>query len=212
MKNLFATRVVALTALLTACEGELPEYLDPRDVFTAEINGLYVLSASDNSLKIFLTAKNRFDETFEAEAVLQGNIRVTLASDPSIQKTFSLSASELISARGYNPQTRVLRIDPGDSVRFSVSWDFVADNGTDLLQDVFRYVPDSTCLAEDHPTCLSGDRRIARAQDFSLEGEVVIYRKINSVQTRVRTFTLCHVNKWVPSNCCGPIVGNGCLE
>ncbi|MBI4429548.1 MAG: hypothetical protein HY562_10565 [Ignavibacteriales bacterium] len=192
------------------CEGELPVYRDPRDVLSAKVSGEYVLSSSENSLKLFLSVKNTYDETLEGAAVLQGKIDVILVRNTAIRKTFSLTSANLIYARSYNASSRILRLDPEDSVKFMVSWDFVDDNGVDLREHVFAYSSDPSCLAEDHPICLGEDRRISSPEEFSLDGEITIYEKVGMAQALARNLRLCYVDKWVNTSCCPPI--SGCIE
>ncbi|HLF20296.1 MAG TPA: hypothetical protein VI704_05865 [Bacteroidota bacterium] len=201
MMNTWFSCAIFITVCIFAssCEGEIPPYEDPRDVFRGATNGLYVIGSIDNSMKVFLTATNTFDETFQGQAVLEGEIQIVLARDGTIQKTFSISSANLIPTSNYNPTTRVLTIDRGGSIKFEVSWDFVDDSGRDLRQNTFRYVPDTTCAVLG--------RKIAAPEDFSLRGEVKVYEQIDIVRAMPKSFRMCHVNFWVSSKECPPIVG-----
>jgi len=72
---------------------------------------------------------NKYEETLDGEALLTGRLTISWAVDRTFQKTVTIGSSNIVYARGYNAATGVLSIDPGDSVRFLVSWNLVADDG-----------------------------------------------------------------------------------
>lgn len=178
-----------------SCEGELPLYRDPSDVLEGKMDGFYALSLTTNTLRVQLIVKNGFDETLQGAAIFDGQTVVTSTRDPNIHRSFSLSTANIIYARSYNAGSRVLTIDPGDSVKFEATWNFVDDNGTDLIAGFFRY--------QNDPTCPS--RRIGLPEFFTLSGEINVFDRIRTVRARVKQFRLCHVNPYVAPNFCPPI-------
>ena len=134
-----------LLSLSLSCDEQLPLYAEPNFIFEASLSGFYAHSLSDNSLKIYLTVKNIYHETFQEEALLQGELLVTSVRDSALQRRFTLSFAEVIEGPGYNRRTGVLTMEPGATVRLGVSWDFVDDRGKDLRYDFFEYVEDPAC-------------------------------------------------------------------
>lgn len=195
-----------------ACEGEIPARLDPSDVFESKVQAFYNLSMIQNDLRILFTARNKFDETLQAVADFSGTLELIMARNTSIRKTFTLSAVQLVYARSYNAGTRVLTIDPGDSVVFGVNWNFISDAGLDLRLNYFRYTLDPACLAIDHPLCLpqGQDRKLANPEIVIIEGQLKTFDKVNITKAAPFQFLLCQVDRYVPPNCCPPVLPNQC--
>jgi len=200
--------IVAFASL--ACEGEIPARLDPSDVFESKLQAVYNLSVIQNDLRVLFTARNNFDETLQAVVDFTGTLELTMARNTSIRKTFTLSAAQLVYARSYNTGTRVLTIDPGDSVVFGVNWNFVSDIGLDLRLGHFRYTSDQSCLAVDHALCLSVDRKLANPEIIIIEGQLKTFDKVNVTKAGPAQFLLCQVDRYVPPNCCPPVLPNQC--
>lgn len=187
-----------LLAILTGgptCSEALPPYIDPTDVFDGSIEGAYVLIPSDNSVKIYLKARNRYDETLEGPAVLQGEAEISLARDPSMVRKFTITSANLLTSRNYNPSTGVLRVDPGETMVFGLSWNLVTDNGTNLRGSHFRYWVDLECPM----------RCVAEAELFIIRGSVIIFDKTGTVTPQPASFSLCHVNAYIEPRLCPPI-------
>lgn len=187
---------------VSSCNGELPPYIDPGNLFQARTSGLYVLSSQENTLKVIVTVINKFDETLDGEAILDGSVKITLGRFVQYEKNVSIGPSNLIQARSYNPSTRHLTIDPGDSIRFMYSWNFVDDLGRDLRQQVFQYIRDTTCVLTD--------RRIAVKETFFLSGKVNVFSRTSIAISQTVDYNVCHVNIWVLSNICPPVLPQFC--
>ena len=187
-------RIICLVVLAVclACKEPLPAYRNPNDVFVGSINAEYLYSSRDNSLSVQIVMRNTFDETFEARGVLEGTVEITLQRLPEYKKTFSLSAANLIQARGYNPSSKVLTFDAGDSIRLGVVWSFTDDNGKDLRRDVFQYGRDRTC----------GSRRIAASESFVVRANLKVYDRTEAVKAGPIVFGMCHVDVWIDPRQC----------
>lgn len=180
-----------------ACESELPSYNDPSTVFAGRANGFYSYGVTTNSLSFFLTIKNSFDETLQGKAVLNGQLEIIPLRNSSYRRTFSLSDANLNYARNYNSTSKILTIDPGDSIQFRVSWSFMADNGVDLRNSFFRYFPDTSCNV----------RTIALPEAFSIHGEMKVFDRIPATTATMSEFVFCHVNLWILPQVCPPVLG-----
>jgi hypothetical protein len=188
----------ALLLAIGPCSESLPVYQEPQKLFDGKIEGVYVLTISDNSMKVYLSVTNIFDETFEGQGILTGSIEIVSARDPNVRKTFSISGGNVMSARGYDRVTGRLLIDPGDTVRLGVSWNLVDDTGRDLRRDFFSYIQDSTCL--EYMRCL------AFTEDFVLKGSVKLYDRTAPVLAGPTAYSFCYVTKYVNPKDCPPII------
>lgn len=175
-----------------SCTEPHPPYQDPLDVFESSIDAEYAYRSNDNSLKIRLAVKNKFDETLHSKALLTGSIQISLQRNPDIKKTFTLAASNLIQASSYNPVNQVLTIDPGDSIRFSVTWNFIDDAGKDLRQGIFQDMPDVVCAL----------RSIARQELFVVRANVKIFETTDEVKVTSVIVPLCHITVWLDPRTC----------
>ena len=180
-----------------ACESELPPYNDPSTVLTAKIYGIYSLNISTNSVSLFVTIRNSFDETLQGKVVFDGQLEIIPLRNPAYRRSFSLSDANLAYAKNYNSAAKVVSIDPGDSIQFRVSWDFFADNGVDLRTALFRNFSDATC----------NGRTIALPEVFSIHGEMLVFDRIPAISATMSEFIFCYVNVWVGSNFCTPVLG-----
>lgn len=139
--------IVCMLALIwLSCKEPLPVYQDPRDVFDGIVEGGYNVSRTENAMKAYLTVVNKYDETLDARAILTGRIILTWQNDPTFRRTFELTDAQILSVRFYNSSTRELRLDPGDSIRLGISWNFLSDDGRDLKRHVI-FKQDPTCRA-----------------------------------------------------------------
>ncbi len=76
LKSHTALLVIVLASLSGSfgpCDESFPTYQEPKKIFEGKIEGAYVLTASDNSMKVYLTVRTfsmkRFKiERFSAEA------------------------------------------------------------------------------------------------------------------------------------------------
>ncbi|MGH2569551.1 MAG: hypothetical protein ACRDGA_14530, partial [Bacteroidota bacterium] len=111
--------ILIFLVLQIACDEALPPYDVPEKVFEGSVfAGYQILTPGDNSLKVFVSIKNLFDETLQDRAVLSGSLEIASLRDPRVKKTFSLNTANLLYARSYNSVSRFLTLDTGDSVVF----------------------------------------------------------------------------------------------
>lgn len=178
------------------CDESLPVYQEPERILDGRIEGAYVLTIQDNSLKVYLKIKNVFDETLQGQAILKGTVEIISARDPQVRKTLVVGPGNIISARGYERNTGRLTIDPGDTITLGVSWDFTADDrGVDLRSNFFQYIKDVTC----------DSRCLAFTEDFILTGDITVYPQRAPLRMSVN-FPVCFVSRWIKPNFCPPII------
>ena len=186
-----------LTFLQLSCNEALPPYHDPRDVFRAQIEGLYVLTINDNSMKVYLKLINKYDETFEAPVSIDGSIEIAWLRSSTVRKTFALTINNLITKGTYNQSKNILRVDPGDTLTFAVSWDFI-DNSARDLRTSFEYYVDNECE----------QRCVANEEVFVLRGEAKVFEQIPAITVGPVQFSICHVKNWVNPQDCPPVLAS----
>lgn len=183
--------LLMLAGLSLSCKEPLPVYKDPADVFSGSLRIGYLFGTPPaNIFSVQLITINDFDETFEGRTLFEGSIEIALARKPEVKKTFFLSANNLIQGR-YTAGSRTLILNPGDTVRVGVSWDFIDDTGTDLREAEFHYFSDQTCQA----------RLIAREETLSVRGTLKLYDRTGEIKFGPVLFSLCHVKNTKPPGC-----------
>jgi hypothetical protein len=192
MKSMAAAVVIVVILAGLSCKEPLPEYSDPRDLLASYFFGAYVITPGENAVRVYMTIVNRFDETFDARALLNGSLVITWGGDPTLKKTVTLSPANLIYARGFNPVTGALRFDPGDSIRIGYSWNLTSDDGRSLL-NVVPMMADPTCPIRQisiHPVMLV------------FEGNTVVYERTGPVTPQIFRFEFTLAYQFVdPRNC-----------
>lgn len=198
-RGLFLVLILSGIALsFHACDELLPEYRQPEVVLQSALSAQYVLDVTDNSLKVYLTTRNIFDETFQARADVQGTIELVSVRDSTVRKTFPLSAANFIEAPGYNRTTGILTLNPNQTVRLGVSWNFVTDDaGKDIRREFFKYIEDPTCEG----------RCFALTEDWVIRGRVQLFEKTGTSVADSIQYALCFVNMYFRS---GP--EGGCVS
>jgi hypothetical protein len=216
-RTLFLSLALVVSTLsFSTCEEFLPAYREPETVLEATLSAQYILEISDNSLKVYLTARNVFDETFQARADVKGTIELVSMRDSTVRKTFPLSAANFIEAPGYNRNTGILTLNPNQTARLGISWNFVTDDaGRDIRREFFKYIEDPTCEG----------RCFALTEDWVIRGRVQLFEKTGTSIADSVQYALCFVNMYfrsgpeggcvsvdtnAPCNLRPPVLGNSC--
>lgn len=200
MRNTNYIALLLILALLSLsfgpCNESLPTYQEPAKVFSGKIEGSYGLTIAENTMAIFFTITNNFDETFQGDASMKGSIEIVSMRDPSVRKTFAIGPANISQSRGYDRTTGRLTIDPRDSIKFQVHWNLIDDNGRDLRTSFFKYIVDPTCDL----------RCLAFTEDFSIRGNVILFKQTGPVFAEQSVYSFCFVSNWVNPKHCPPII------
>jgi hypothetical protein len=190
--------LIAISIFLIACKESLPTRNDPTNLFYGYLDVKYSLLWNENALRIGINVSNIYDETIQARASLQGTVDVTLISNTLYNKTIKFTDNNLVSTKKYNSATKELTLDPGDSITFVYTWNFVDNNNVDLTADVFRYYRDPDCTL----------RYIAYSESFAVSGTFQIIENLEIVKLKPKVFNLCYVTNYVLPKYCGPPTTN----
>lgn len=204
------TVVVPILAFVAACDESLPTYREPGAVLLGKVEANYILTSSANRVGIAVTAINRYEESLEGRRVLSGSIEIRSKRRPELRKTFAISPTHLIYARFNNNQTGMVRIDPGDSVRFLVSWDVSGADGPDdePFLSLFSYYIDPTCPGPPP----SPMRTIAFRETFILSGELRVFEQAGPAIVALTEFSFCRVSRWIAPNVCPTVDQRTCIS
>lgn len=199
IRDSYTLLLIILTLLSLSfgpCDESLPVYEEPVRVFSGKIEGSYGLTVAENTMVIFFTIWNNFDETFQGDANLTGTIEIVSMRDPSVRKTFAISAANIIQSKGHDRNTGKLTIDARDSIRYMVRWNLTDDNGRDLRTSFFKYIVDPSCDL----------RCLAFTEDFSLKGNITLFDRTGPVFAGPVDYSFCFVSNYVLGRCCPPII------
>jgi hypothetical protein len=174
------------------CEERLPAYIEPQQTMRAVVDPhfFYGPRISDTMVVIFVNVVNVFDETFQAEIAPLGSVEIELAKDITFRKQIVFDVASLYDAN-YDPLTRVLTINPHETVRFRVTWNLIDENDRDLRKFIFHYKPDTFCA--------SRARKFAARETFVLNAQVKLFDKTGVSVAAPLLWTMCHVTGWAES-------------
>ncbi|MBM4159498.1 MAG: hypothetical protein FJ217_00205 [Ignavibacteria bacterium] len=204
---LYPPLVLFLALMPGPCDEPLPAYKEPDRLFDVRLRGEYFLGMYEHSLRVYVEITNIFDETLVGPASLTGTVQVTAADDPNVRKTLTFTSQNILTARGYNAGSGILKIDPQEKIVLRATWYFaenkvVDDSGRDLAHGnegrdpFFSYVVDKTCEF----------RKLARPEDFILQGQIKVFQRTGPAVADPSVFPFCFITNFVDSKTCPTIM------
>lgn len=184
-----------LCMLFLRCDESLPLRLDPRHVFDARIQVFYSLTTLQNVLTIQMILVNRYDEVLEDVSTLSGQLQIDIPRFEGSERTFVLDAQSMSRVPYYNPSTGLLRVPPGDSVVFQVSYDWRDDSGRNLT---------ALFTVRDDPNCSA--RVISDPELYRIRANATVFARASEESASLYV-GVCWVNAWVNPKFCPPLVG-----
>jgi len=191
-RTILVTPLIACLAFILACDESLPPRNDPSRLFRGSADTKYSLLWNENALRIGINIVNIYDETIQTSVNMVGTVKISLVRNKIYQKTITMNVSNLVSTKFYNSLTKELTLDPGDSIRFIYTWNFVDDNDDNLPQDVFHYYGDVSCPG----------RSLANSESFLISGSFQIIEKLGTFPLNPVVFNLCYVSKYMSAHDC----------
>ncbi len=125
--------IAGIIALFT-CEESLPTYADPRDLLaltgmTAEVTGF-----QRSFLTVHIKGVNRYDDTLQDTARVNGSLRVWFPSHDQWRIILPINNKNIEDPTQYNGL--LLTLEPGDTFHLQISWNLVAEDSTDILPQI----------------------------------------------------------------------------
>jgi len=175
---------ILLLLFLNSCHESLPLREDPKDILSGSLTANYAAYISLSTMTITLDVENKFDETLQDRALLEGNLIIRWLGDSQYGKTIKLTKVNLQNNLKYNPNTGILTLDPHEVLHFVYVWDFTSDNG-DTIPQKFK--------THFSPHCLEVGEKIFVAQEsFSIEGSMNIFSHTGFTKANPLTYTCCY--------------------
>jgi hypothetical protein len=191
-QTILVASLIACLAFFLACDESLPPRNDPSRLFRGSADTKYSLLWNENALRIGVNIVNIYDETIQTSVNMVGTLKVTLVRNKTYEKTINLNVSNLVKTKSYNSSTNELTLDPGDSIRFIYTWNFVDDHDVNLPLDVFHYDADVSCPG----------RFLAHSESFLISGSFQIIEKLGTFPLDPVVFSLCYVSKYMSAHDC----------
>jgi len=188
-----------------SCDEDLPTYVEPSALLDAKIDGEYFLSDTEHSLRVYLRVTNRYEETLDGSALLNGTIVVFSARDTTVRKTLTLTPANLV--QGSISPSGLLKIDPKETIILKATWGFPGNrviddagrnlSGADTTRGgFFTIVPDPDCPY----------RYFAQPEDFVLTGSVTLFSQRAPVSAGPTVFRFCFVTNFVDVRVCSRVI------
>jgi hypothetical protein len=191
LKRILTCLPFALHFFSGGCNESLPPYRDPEHVFRSEIKPEYMFYRTGNFLDVQLYVVNIFDETFSAPSLIQGSVEISLHKNPEYTRVFTLTPSDIRFGK-YISSTGILTMDPGDTLKLGIQWNFIDAAGRDLRQEVFQFVADPDCPA----------RMIAQPETFMIKGDLKIYERTATIELGPILYSICYIDRWIDPRSC----------
>ncbi len=199
---------IALLVLQGSCTEPLPPREDPAQLLAGEARAEYVLTDVVNGFVVNLWARNIYDETLDARAVISGKVEIAWARDPNIKKVGTLTAANIGFVRHYNSLTGQLTLDPGDSISLFYVWKIMDSTENALRRLIFGLVGDPHCYRDPPPGCDTCQRiylrNIAPEETFIVSSEAVFYQNTAPVKFGPILFTFCLASIKIDDRICTP--------
>ncbi|MDP1677866.1 MAG: hypothetical protein Q8L88_13495 [Bacteroidota bacterium] len=184
-KLIFSFCILVILALtLNGCYESLPLREDPKEILSASLTANYAAHVSLTTMTITLNVENKFDETLQDHAFLDGVLTIQWLGDPQSRKTIKLSKLNLQNNGQYNPSTGILTIDPHEVLQFVYVWDFTDDNGDSIPQEFKTYLS---------PHCLEvGEQIFVARESFLIEGSMNVFSHTGFTRAASITYSCCY--------------------
>ena len=181
-----------------SCNDSLPAYITPTDFLHAtvrmasppEVNYSYVEFSNDISVNpvtvsslpqtIYVDVVSSFDETLQDEPDVSGTLEIVDPEIPNLKATIPLTLANFTGVQ-YNPSTKLLTLDPGDTLRIRCIWRYKSDDGRWAFEKA-AIAYDSEVNASDPPLRGSFERTHV-PMNFSVSARLRLFSATNSVTT-----------------------------
>ena len=205
--EIFRWLAVMFMALILSCDESLPDRQVPSFGLLGKTNWLAQTSLDDSSLVASFTIVNLYDDVVDGTASFNGSIDIVVVNEFGARKHAILTAGHVTSARGFNPATKHLTIDPGDSIQLQYRWDVTDDAGNNLAST--EDVDGLAFLLRQDLTC--SWRWLGGPTTFAVSGQMIVFQNLGPVVFPNRMFSLCYMKIIGSKTACSPVVfPNGC--
>lgn len=181
---------------LWGCGESLPPRSDPANLFAISIATQYNIVNDFGMLDVLITLKSNYEETLQDVALLDGTLMIDWTIAPELRgnivprRTAHIEPSQIVHAKKYDSFTRILTIDPGDSIILRYRWNFKMDDSTNLYKQ-FRYQSDMGCIVRATGEGGPEYRRFSANQSFLISAQVKIFGRSATVYSVPFSLVTC---------------------
>lgn len=186
--------ILLLSAAGISCNDSLPAYVAPTDFLRASIrittppdanytwdwrgNDINVdaVTITSSAQTFFIDIVSTFDETLQDVPDISGAVVVTSEEISGVTATIPLTITNLKGTQ-YNPTTKILTLNPGDTLKMSCTWRYKSDDG--------KWVFSKADVAGDSevspiPPMRGSFERTHVPMNFSVTGRVKLFTATNN--------------------------------
>ena len=199
MRSIVFFVVIILSVVGLSCEDSLPSYVAPTDFLRASVRNIsppdvyysYVeffndldqnpVSVSTAAQTIFIDVLSTFDETLQDIPEVSGTLVIQDADIPTMTATIPLTVSNLTGPQ-YNTTTKILTLNPGDTLKLRCSWRYKSDDG--------KWVFGKANVASDTDVRGNAYDRTHVPMNFSAVATVKLFAGTNTFVSKKKDFQL----------------------
>jgi len=133
--------------IFLSCDDLLPTYQKPENILEAGFTSidtslikysgwLYQVPVyrytESSPYNFILQIRNRYTETIQSTADIQGKLEIWVAANPALKATIPLTSSNALllnSPAIFNPVTGILTLNPNQKLFLKTQWNFKMDDG-----------------------------------------------------------------------------------
>ncbi len=134
--------IILASLYFVSCNESLPVYIPPSDIFGASVRPLNALTDTvrysmrdDNNPNLVrvtlitpfngyeIAIVNRYEETIQDKMEIEGTVDLLWAEKPDLNAVLTLSNTSIYDG-DLDPVTGLLTVNPGDTIRLRVFWNF----------------------------------------------------------------------------------------
>lgn len=178
------------------CDESLPPRNNPADYFRGSLSAINRASKSGESyLQIVVTLKNEYDETINAPLGVNGTLNIDWIVPPekrfpiNYHRTISISKDNLSYAKNYDIRTNSVRVDPGDSILFSIPWNYKTDDSSSVVGKYTFTFQDNSCKV--FGSSYGTYRHFTIPQYFAISGKIQVFQNLSTIQLSEIGTTQC---------------------
>ena len=197
--------ILLVAAVGISCDDSLPVYEAPTDFLRVNIQNLsppevsytYIENGNDISLlNVIVTSAaqsfsinvvNTFDETLQDVPDVSGELEISSLDLPSLKATIPVTVTNL-SGSQYNAATKILTLDPGDTLKMRCTWRYKTDDGKWAFEKAD--VASESEIDPDNPPYRGSFERTHVPMNFSMTAHIRLFPATNTSASEKEEFKL----------------------
>ena len=170
--------ILCLLLLVLSCDESLPPRIAPEN--TLQIVDIWASQMADAAgifVKFLIIGENLYEETFDADVNVNGELYIKWKRKP--EKIATIHLNNTLFAEPTRIEGRTLTLDPGEQFYISVSWYLNTDDGENIID-----------LLDFSDNNIQGNIATAKPEVFEYETKVIVFDQIGLLISDGYEFTL----------------------